>query len=449
MGYLYLIELRKISWILFKIKSVFFLNKSESILKVAGLGKQYRLGQIGFGTISHDLNRWWAKLRGKEDPFLKVGVENDRTLENNNEYVWAIRDISFEVNRGEVLGIIGKNGAGKSTLLKVLSKVTGPTKGEIVYNGRIAALLEVGTGFHPELTGKENVFLNGAILGMTRREVQEKFDEIIEFAGVKRYIDTPVKRYSSGMLVRLGFAVAAHLEPEILIVDEVLAVGDFEFQKKCLGKMDEVSKSGRTVLFVSHNMAAVKNLCDRAIVIDKGSVVFSGNTDLAIDKYLDVAHKSQIEATHDLVFSVGENQINKIRIFSNQQEKQILEIGDNLKVQFDYLLNNTLELKNFNVAFRIYDEEENCLCNEAISDRNMFVPLHKSAGKIEFILNDIRLYPGKYFIKIFIASPDWLHEIISTDLFMAFEILESSKKVNRLLSKNHGQFYLYPEWNYV
>ena len=424
------------------------MNKSESILKVAGLGKQYRLGQIGSGTISHDLNRWWAKLRGKEDPFLKVGVENDRTLENNNEYVWAIRDISFEVNRGEVLGIIGKNGAGKSTLLKVLSKVTGPTKGEIVYNGRIAALLEVGTGFHPELTGRENVFLNGAILGMTRREVQEKFDEIVEFAGVKRYIDTPVKRYSSGMLVRLGFAVAAHLEPEILIVDEVLAVGDFEFQKKCLGKMDEVSKSGRTVLFVSHNMAAVKNLCDRAIVIDKGSVVFSGNTDLAIDKYLDVSLSNNVESTKDLSFSTGGNEISQIEVLVNNELKQSSEIGDELAIRFNYTLSNAFDIKNFNVAFRIYDEEENCLCNEAISDRNQLIPFESPAGKIEFKINDIRLYPGKYFVKLFIASPDWMHEFIATDIFSAFEILESSKKVNRVLSKVHGQFYLYPEWSY-
>jgi lipopolysaccharide transport system ATP-binding protein len=222
------------------------------------LSKQYRLGLVGTGTLSHDLNRWWHRIRGKEDPYLKVGEVNDRSSRGGSDYVWALRDINFEVQQGEVLGIIGKNGAGKSTLLKIMSKVTGPTTGRIKAKGRIASLLEVGTGFHPELTGRENIYLNGTILGMTKKEVDRKLDEIVDFAGVARYLDTPAKRYSSGMMVRLGFAVAAHLEPEILIVDEVLAVGDAEFQKKAIGKMQEVShEGGRTVLFVSHNMASV------------------------------------------------------------------------------------------------------------------------------------------------------------------------------------------------
>src|SRR5690606_32106039 len=233
----------------------------STVLKVENLSKQYRLGKVGTGTVSHDLNRWWAKVRGKEDPFLKVGDINDRSTKGESEYVWALRDISFEVEQGQAIGIIGRNGAGKSTLLKLLSRVTKPTTGTIHYKGRIASLLEVGTGFHPEMTGRENIYLNGAILGMTRKEITRKFDEIVDFAGVERYIDTPVKRYSSGMYVRLAFAVAAHLESEILIVDEVLAVGDAEFQKKCLGKMSDVTKGeGRTVLFVSHNMAMVQKL---------------------------------------------------------------------------------------------------------------------------------------------------------------------------------------------
>src|SRR6201993_5378800 len=226
---------------------------SNVVLKAENISKQYRLGQLGTGTISHDLNRLIAKLRGKEDPYLKVGDANDRSIKGGSDYVWSLKDINFEVNQGEVLGIIGKNGAGKSTLLKILSQVTTPTTGEVKVKGRIAALLEVGTGFHPDLTGRENVFLNGAILGMSKAEIQSRFDEIFAFAEVEQFIDTPVKRYSSGMYVRLAFAVAAHLEPEILVVDEVLAVGDVSFQKKCLGKMGEVARAGKTVLFVSHN----------------------------------------------------------------------------------------------------------------------------------------------------------------------------------------------------
>ena len=230
----------------------------KPIIKIQDVSKQYRLGLIGTGTLSNDLKRWYYRVRGKEDPFLKVGEVNDRAHKGDSNYVWALKDINLDILPGEVVGIIGKNGAGKSTLLKILSKVTGPTTGSILFDGRIGSLLEVGTGFHPELTGRENIYLNGAILGMTKREIRSKIDEIIDFSGCERYIDTPVKRYSSGMTVRLGFAVAAHLEPEILVVDEVLAVGDAEFQKKAIGKMQDVSRNdGRTVLFVSHNMNAV------------------------------------------------------------------------------------------------------------------------------------------------------------------------------------------------
>ena len=226
----------------------------STVIKVESLSKQYRLGQVGTGALSHDINRAWHRLRGKEDPYLRIGETNDRSTTGGSDYVWALKDINFEVHQGEVLGIIGRNGAGKSTLLKILSRTTAPTTGSIKVKGRIASLLEVGTGFHPELSGRDNIFLNGAILGMTRQEIKSKFDEIVDFAGVERYIDTPVKRYSSGMYVRLAFAVAAHLEPEILVVDEVLALGDAEFQKKALGKMKDVSENeGRTVLFVSHN----------------------------------------------------------------------------------------------------------------------------------------------------------------------------------------------------
>ena len=272
---------------------------STTVIKVEDVGKQYRLGMVGTGTISHDLRRWWYRVRGWEDPYLKIGESNDRTKKGDSDLVWALRDINFEVQQGEVLGIIGRNGAGKSTLLKLLSRVTQPTTGSIKVRGRIASLLEVGTGFHPELSGRENIFLNGAILGMTKAEIRSKFDEIVDFSGVERYIDTPVKRYSSGMYVRLAFAVAAHLEPEILIIDEVLAVGDAEFQKKCLGKMKDVSGQGRTVLFVSHNMVAVKTLCTRGILLENGMVKYAGLSDSAVSEYLRLNSKNNLLSARD------------------------------------------------------------------------------------------------------------------------------------------------------
>ena len=261
---------------------------SNIAIEFNNVGKMYRLGRVGTGTLSHDLNRWWTmNVLRKEDPFLKIGETNDRSKKGHSDYVWALRDITFKVEQGDVVGIIGKNGAGKSTLLKLLSRITSPSTGSIRYQGRIASLLEVGTGFHPEMTGRENIYMNGSIMGMTKKEITRKLDEIVDFAGVERYLDTPVKRYSSGMTVRLGFAVAAFLEPEILVVDEVLTVGDAEFQKKAIGKMQDVSKGeGRTVLFVSHNMAAVKNLCTRGVVLENGTLAFDGTTDEAVNYYL-------------------------------------------------------------------------------------------------------------------------------------------------------------------
>lgn len=252
------------------------------------VSKQYRLGLVSTKTLSHDLNRWWTvNIRRKEDPYLKIGETNDRASKGNSEYVWALKDIDFKVEQGDVVGIIGKNGAGKSTLLKLLSKVTGPTTGTINARGRIGSLLEVGTGFHPEMTGRENIFMNGAIMGMTKQEIARKLDEIVDFSGCGRYLDTPVKRYSSGMTVRLGFAVAAFLEPEILVVDEVLAVGDAEFQKKAIGKMQDVSKGdGRTVLFVSHNMASIRNLCKTGVLLETGMIKATGLIDDVVEEYI-------------------------------------------------------------------------------------------------------------------------------------------------------------------
>ena len=259
----------------------------QKVIKAENLSKAYQLGDFGTGTISRDLERFWARIRGKEDPFLKIGEINDRTTKGTSDVVWSLKDLNFGIEKGDAVGIIGRNGAGKSTLLKILSRVTSPTTGSVKVKGRVASLLEVGTGFHPELTGRENIYLNGAILGMRKAEIKKKFDEVVDFSGVERYIDTPVKRYSSGMYVRLAFAVAAHLESEILIIDEVLAVGDAEFQKKCLGKMGEVSKGeGRTVLFVSHNMGSISQLCNKAIVLNNGEIVFDGLVKAGVDFYI-------------------------------------------------------------------------------------------------------------------------------------------------------------------
>ena len=290
------------------------------------VGKQYRLGLVSTGTFSDDLTRWWTmSIRHKEDPFLKIGETNDRTKKGDSRFVWALKDINFNVEQGDVVGIIGKNGAGKSTLLKLLSRVTTPSVGEIRARGRIASLLEVGTGFHPEMTGRENIFMNGAIMGMTKQEIGRKLDEIIDFSGCERYIDTPVKRYSSGMTVRLGFAIAAHLEPEILVVDEVLAVGDAEFQKKAIGKMQDVSKGqGRTVLFVSHNMASIRSLCNHGVLLENGQVKASGEVNAICDMY--------IQGNQDNLGAVWEVPL----LDKNFQmyKAEIVDIGGNIRNNF-------------------------------------------------------------------------------------------------------------------
>lgn len=291
------------------------------------VGKQYRLGLVSTKTLSHDLNRWWqTAVLKKDDPYLKIGDTNDRATAGHSEYVWALRDIDFKVEQGDVVGIIGKNGAGKSTLLKLLSKVTGPTVGTIRARGRIGALLEVGTGFHPEMTGRENIYMNGAIMGMSKAEVSRKLDAIIDFSGCERYIDTPVKRYSSGMTVRLGFAVAAHLDPEILVVDEVLAVGDAEFQKKAIGKMQDVSKGeGRTVLFVSHNMASIKKLCHTGVLLKNGNVDYIGEVNSAVDYYL----KDNAFVPNRIIDSLKKytNELKVESIFINGQDGNSIKLG--------------------------------------------------------------------------------------------------------------------------
>jgi lipopolysaccharide transport system ATP-binding protein len=329
----------------------------NTIIKVEHVSKQYRLGTVGTGSLAHDINRTWYKIRGKEDPYLKIGDNNDRTAKGESDYVWALEDISFDVKQGEVLGIIGRNGAGKSTLLKILSRTTTPTKGNIKVKGRIASLLEVGTGFHPELTGRENVFLNGAILGMTRQEIKSKFDEIVDFAGVERYIDTPVKRYSSGMYVRLAFGVAAHLEPEILIVDEVLAVGDAEFQKKALGKMKDVSGlDGRTVLFVSHNLSAIKNICQHGLLLVNGRVKFNGNINDTISQYL-LAGQERVQEISDYNRKGnGLCRIDRISILSEDSvNSTIHRLGDKLSIALTIKNLSGEQQNNLRVIIGVYN----------------------------------------------------------------------------------------------
>ncbi len=335
----------------------------STILKVENLSKQYRLGLVGTGTLKDDVNRFWHRVRGKEDPYLKIGSVNDRSAKATQDYVWALQDINFEVEEGEVLGIIGKNGAGKSTLLKILSRVTSPTTGIIKTKGRIASLLEVGTGFHPELTGKENIYLNGAILGMSKSEIRSKIDEIIAFSGCEMYIDTPVKRYSSGMRVRLAFAVAAHLEPDILVVDEVLAVGDAEFQKKAIGKMQDISQGeGRTVLFVSHNMASVKNLCTRGIVLENGKMVFEGTQNESVNYYLS-AEKNK--AKIDLSKRTDREGSQKLKVtniqFFNKEGAEISELisGQFLKIRVSIQKNREIDFSSLFISINFLDNDLN------------------------------------------------------------------------------------------
>ena len=370
-----------------------------TILKAENISKQYRLGNVGTGTLSHDLNRFWHRVRGKEDPYLKVGAVNDRSSKDKSEYVWALRDINFEVQQGEVLGIIGKNGAGKSTLLKILSRVTSPTTGVIKTKGRIASLLEVGTGFHPELTGRENVFLNGAILGMTKTEINSKLDEIIEFSGCELYIDTPVKRYSSGMKVRLAFAVAAHLEPDILVVDEVLAVGDAEFQKKAIGKMQDISKGeGRTVLFVSHDMNAISILTNRVIVLKNGQVDFEGSTDEGIKEYLKGDDKS-------LRYKY-EGEYNKPKVIGVEIEtslpNNIHEFGKPIK--FIFLIDLPIDTRHLALSFQIIDEFDVPITHSWIFDADKAIERDKGKYKFVGFYQNPKLYMGNYSLLVHLSD---------------------------------------------
>lgn len=396
-------------------------------LKAENISKQYRLGQVGTGTLSHDLNRFWHQIRGKGDPYLKIGETNDRTSKGDSDYVWSLRDISFEIEQGDAVGIIGRNGAGKSTLLKLLSKVTKPTTGTIHTKGRIASLLEVGTGFHPEMTGRENVYLNGAILGMTRKEITRKFDEIVDFSGVERYIDTPVKRYSSGMYVRLAFAVAANLESEILIVDEVLAVGDAEFQKKCLGKMGDVSKGeGRTVLFVSHNMTAVKELCKTGMLLRNGELAYTGNVLETMLEYQKDYEKTSKYICHDLNEAVGNDNI-KITEFSvAATDGQMIDIESGISVRLKFF--NALPNINLDASIELRNYEELVIfqVGKLISQNN---DSKKGYYTVEFTMPPHLLNAGNYYFKL-IFGKNQREVLFLTDNLIGFEVENVKVGVN-------------------
>lgn len=395
----------------------------STAIEFDNISKLYRLGLVSTGTLAHDLKRWWTiNVRRKEDPYLKIGETNDRSTKGDSDYVWALKDINFKVEQGDVVGIIGKNGAGKSTLLKLLSKVTAPTTGEIRAQGRIGSLLEVGTGFHPEMTGRENIYMNGAILGMTKPEITRKLDEIVDFSGCERYIDTPVKRYSSGMMVRLGFAVAAHLDPEILVVDEVLAVGDAEFQKKAIGKMQDVSKGeGRTVLFVSHNMAAVRNLCKTGILLNNGTIGYYGKIGGAIDKYLnDQTERSQLSVS-DIKDRKGNGNLRfkDIQFLNHDVERTVFEVGDECVIK---------------VVFDVTDSLRNCRSsridlgiNTAVGDRvawlstYMFVDkLDGRNGQVLFRIPKLMLNQGVYNVNLYAEVDnelaDWVQNVAQIEM---------------------------------
>jgi lipopolysaccharide transport system ATP-binding protein len=421
---------------------------SQKVISVEHLSKAYRLGQIGTGTLTNDLKVWWAKKLGWPNPMLKIG-ETDHG-NRDGETIWALKDVNLQVERGDVLGIIGRNGAGKSTLLKILSCVTAPTSGCVRVKGRIASLLEVGTGFHPDLTGRENIFLNGAILGMTTEEVRRKMDEIVAFAEIEQFLDTPVKRYSSGMYVRLAFAVAANLESENLLVDEVLSVGDAEFQKKCLGKMGDVaSKEGRTVLFVSHNMGAIQQLCSYSILFSKGKLIEFGLSNEIIQKYLNL-HTIDSD-TVDLSILPRQQATKFVKFIRVQLQNQAhvpcneFMLGDDITIVFETTNTNQAFIsKNlYSVLIRSNDGVPIANCNNTDSG---FTLQGNSRQKdiFEVTFRNMCLYPGRYHISLWTGDSmdthDWVENCI------AFEIVSGGKLTTRPLKRHDGLFFFTPQW---
>lgn len=430
---------------------------SKPVIRFENVGKLYRLGTVGTGTLSHDLRRWWiTNIMRREDPYLKIGETNDRASKGHSDYVFALRDINLEVNEGDVLGIIGKNGAGKSTLLKLLSRVTAPTTGKIYTRGRIASLLEVGTGFHPELTGRENIYMNGCILGMKKWEIDKKIDEIIDFSGCERYIDTPVKRYSSGMMVRLGFAVAAHLDPEILVVDEVLAVGDAEFQKKAIGKMQDVSKGqGRTVLFVSHNMNSIKMLCSCGLVLKNGTLDYMGEISDCIDLYLQ--NNNTINTERRIIINERHHEnyafLTKGIIF---EEVEILNedptsIATDENIRLRIKMSNKKNIDAFQLCVFIQDEDDARVCffmSDTINPSK-----YESPFNIITTLKHHGLPKGNYSIRLEANDQDFSKgsshfDFVHHTIYFTIKHIHQKEKDEYLFwNKNFGQtLHLGPEY---
>ena len=420
--------------------------KDDVILKIENLSKQYRLGLVGTGTISHDFNRFLARIRGKEDPYLKIGESNDRSTKGTSEYVWALKNINFEVKRGEILGIIGKNGAGKSTLLKILSKVTGPTTGAIKSKGRIASLLEVGTGFHPEMTGKENIFLNGAILGMTKKEIASKLDEIIQFSGCERYVETPVKRYSSGMKVRLAFAVAAFLEPDILVVDEVLAVGDAEFQKKAIGKMQDISsQGGRTVLFVSHDMAAIKSLCYKSIVLNNGRILFEGEVSKAIDKYLQSGIENSNDNTKVEFTSQNSTFIREISLKNHlNNSTKFIEMGQDLIIDLILFCSENKDDLKISVL-KVSSSGEKITAIRSHESTSQRFQSNNPITKINIRIKELNLMPKDYYLTFALAVNG--NTIETKNEVIKFSVFENDVFNTGKIPKGNFINYYMSEWS--
>jgi lipopolysaccharide transport system ATP-binding protein len=415
------------------------------VVRVENVSKKYQLGSIGTQSLKGDFNRWWARMRGKEDPFSKIGEES----QHHDGDFWALKDINFEVKQGEAVGIIGKNGAGKSTLLKILSRITNPTTGNVKIRGRIASLLEVGTGFNPDLTGRDNIYLNGAILGMTKREIAAKFDEIVDFSGIERFIDTPVKRYSSGMYVRLAFAVAAHLESEILILDEVLAVGDAEFQKKCLGKMDDVAhKQGRTILFVSHNMGAIKSLCNTGLFLKKGSVAFFDNNiqDL-INKYIETDKSSATDINISQRTDRQGNGSLRIEAFDlmNSIDNSQIELGK--QIGFRLIYHTSLESFRGKILISINNFNGECiLFIDSTTINNFPLKLQKSGEVVVKLSEDFGLPQGRYFVNIAFLVNDVMADYIQSALL--FNVVDGLFYEGGKIPIGKSLCYVKQEWNY-
>jgi lipopolysaccharide transport system ATP-binding protein len=415
------------------IRPVDFSAGTDEVIRIDDVWKQYRLGTINHGTLARDLQSLWAKVCGREDPNQKIQKSLDQFKHAPAgaativaDRFWALQGVSFRVARGEVCGIIGKNGAGKSTLLKILSRVTTPTRGQIDIDGRVASLLEVGTGFHPDLTGRENVFLNGAILGMSKKEISAKFDEIVAFSGVEAFIDTPVKRYSSGMYVRLAFAVSAHLEPEILIVDEVLAVGDIDFQKKCLGKMGDVARSGRTVLFVSHNLPAVKKLCSKAVLLNAGEIAAQGTTDEVVDAYLNFSKEPSRRTV--LTSTCGRIELKSpYWVDKDDKEVEFYSYGDGYRLRFDLFFREPVPEVNIGTAvLNLFGER--IFTSHSVDDSG-FEFKTKLEGRvvIDTEINLPTLAPGNYQVIVGVRD-EHKNTVIYTEDLPRLAIVRTSKE---------------------